>query len=145
MRLSVLGTDADELVLERARQARYKAGSLRELPPSWRQSVFEQSGAELLVRQELRGAAEFLRQDLRAQAPEGCFDLVLCRNLAFTYFDEPVQQRVLCAIEAHTSPGAALVVGSHETLPAGHDQWAAWDRCPEVFCRSSPPCRSGAS
>jgi hypothetical protein len=42
--------------------------------------------------------------------PDGPFDLVLCRNLAFTYFDEPVQHQVAaspsCAPVACSSSGS---------------------------------------
>ena len=37
--LRIVGTDVDERVLERARAARFEAGSLRELPASWREAA----------------------------------------------------------------------------------------------------------
>ena len=46
------------------------------------------------------------------------FDLILCRNLAFTYFDVPAQESVAAALASRLGPGGALVVGSHERLPA---------------------------
>ena len=51
--------------------------------------------------------------------PRGPFDLVLCRNLAFTYFEEELQRRVLGRIAHRLAIGGALVLGAHETLPTG--------------------------
>ena len=53
--------------------------------------------------------------------PEREFDLVLCRNLAFTYFD---------------AAGGALVIGLHEQLPAPAAGFEPWPGCRAVFRRS---------
>jgi chemotaxis protein methyltransferase CheR len=45
--------------------------------------------------------------------------LVLCRNLAFTYFDHGLQERVLAGIAARVPPGGFLAVGALELLPEG--------------------------
>ncbi len=125
----VVATDADEHLLERARAARYGAGSLKELPPAWRETAFTPSGADFVLRAGLRDHVALLRQDIREEAPPGRFDLVLCRNLAFTYFDEPVQRAVVRRIADALVAGGALVVGAHERLPAGVEShvspWAA--------------------
>jgi chemotaxis protein methyltransferase CheR len=47
----------------------------------------------------------------------GPFDVVLCRYVAFTYFGESLQRRILLDILAQLSPGAYLVIGAHERLP----------------------------
>jgi hypothetical protein len=62
----------------------------------------------------------FRCQDLRRELPEGAFDLVLCRNLAFTYFEPALQQETLARLLSRTRPGGALAIGLHESLPAGH-------------------------
>jgi len=51
--------------------------------------------------------------------PKGPFQLVLCRNLAFTYFDDALQRRVLDGISARVPAGGFLVTGVHESLPDG--------------------------
>jgi chemotaxis protein methyltransferase CheR len=72
-----------------------------------------------VLRPEFRGQLEFVEQDLRAALPAERFHLVLCRNLAFTYFDEALQRSTLGGIAARLLPGGALVIGSQESLPAG--------------------------
>jgi chemotaxis protein methyltransferase CheR len=59
----------------------------------------------------------FERQDICAAQPDGPFDLVFCRNLAFTYFDAGGQRTVLRAILDRLRPGGFLIIGAHERLP----------------------------
>jgi chemotaxis protein methyltransferase CheR len=59
-----------------------------------------------------------LQQDIRTHQPSGPFHLVLCRNLAFTYFDEAAQRRIVSRLAEQMCPEGFLVVGSHETVPS---------------------------
>ena len=115
--LSIIATDTDESVLERARQACYQPSSLRELPGKLVTEGFVRAGRSLCVRSRYREGVTFVRQDLRSTAPSGLFDLVLCRNLAFTYFVPPLQQEVLRRIVERLAPRGYLVIGAHEQLP----------------------------
>jgi chemotaxis protein methyltransferase CheR len=69
------------------------------------------------VRDAWKSCVEFLQQDIRTDQPSGPFDLVLCRNLAFTYFDEPAQQRIVSRLAEQIAADGFLVVGRHESLP----------------------------
>jgi chemotaxis protein methyltransferase CheR len=115
--LAAVATDADQHLLERATRACYPRSSLRELPPGWAARAFTRHDGLDCLRSSLRRGIAFLRQDVRFAQPEGLFDLVLCRNLAFTYFDLAQQRRTLADIVARLRPGAALVVGRGEALP----------------------------
>jgi chemotaxis protein methyltransferase CheR len=117
--LSIVATDIDEEVLERARVGCYPASSVRECPPTWTDAAFRWEAGRACVREPLRAGIDLRCEDLRARAPHGPFDLVLCRNLAFTYFDEPLQREVAGRITERLVPGGVLVIGGHETLPAG--------------------------
>jgi chemotaxis protein methyltransferase CheR len=114
---AILATDADAAVLERARAARYSKATLRELPQGWVERAFAAQGASLLLRPEYRGGIRWARMDLRRELPDGPFDLVMCRNLAFTYFAPALQSATLDRIAQRLAPGAVLVVGAHESLP----------------------------
>jgi chemotaxis protein methyltransferase CheR len=65
---------------------------------------------------DIRRAVELRCEDLRAAMPAGPFDLVLCRNLVFTYFDAPVRERVALDIVRRVREGGVLVIGAHEEL-----------------------------
>jgi chemotaxis protein methyltransferase CheR len=106
--LDILATDVDPAMLRRAQAARYPASALRELPD---RDAFTDGVLDDRYRH-----VRFALHDVRDQPPPGPFDLVLCRNLAFTYFDEPTQRDVLRRIASVTD---LLVIGAHECLPGG--------------------------
>ncbi|HVS66176.1 MAG TPA: CheR family methyltransferase [Thermoanaerobaculia bacterium] len=116
--LWVLATDVDLTVLARARRRCYQASSLREVPADWRERAFERRGELWCLRGELARDVALAACDVRAALPRGTFDLILCRNLVFTYLDEAEQVRVGRALLERLELGGVLVVGSHETVPA---------------------------
>lgn len=118
VRLSVLGTDSDQVMLNRAARACYPRGSFKDAPAGWLAAAFRERDGEYCLRPEFRGGIEFSCQDIRALQPAGPFDLILCRNLAFTYFAPAVQSTVLAAIGGRMRRGGYLVLGAHERLPA---------------------------
>jgi len=115
--LGILATDADAHMLERARRGCYQPGSLKELPPELREQAFVRHGGSLCVGPEFREGIEFCREDVRTALPEGRFDLILCRNLVFTYFERALQADILARIVERLQPGGWLVVGRRERLP----------------------------
>ncbi|HET9452212.1 MAG TPA: CheR family methyltransferase [Aggregicoccus sp.] len=116
--LEVLGTEASAALLERAARGEYPAGALRELPRALAQEAFEPAApGEVRLREPFRAGVRFLQQDLRREWPEGPFQLVLCRNVAFTYFAPALQRRVLGELAARLVDGGLLVLGKGETLP----------------------------
>jgi chemotaxis protein methyltransferase CheR len=133
----VLGTDVDARLIERARAACYGSGSLAALPPAWRERAFERRGRLYCLRAALRRDVDLAHQDLLAELPEREFDLVLCRNLAFTYFDEAGARRALARISGRLRPGGALVLGIHEQLPASAAGFAPWVGCRAVLRRDA--------
>jgi len=129
------GEPARELV------RRSDGGVSRRVPPAWREALFERRGGALAVREPYRSAVALRAQDLQREAPDGPFDLVLCRNVAFTYFAAPVQREVLARIAAHSHPGAALVLGRHERLPDGAPEFRPWPGMPSTFRFEAGPLR----
>jgi chemotaxis protein methyltransferase CheR len=137
--LDVLATDVGDAVLERARRAVYAPGTLRELPDPWVDGGFDRRpDGTLALRAEHRGLVTVRRHDVRAAPPEGvaAFDLVLCRNLAFTYFTPDVQRAVLARLATALRPGGALVIGLHERLPQPGAPFAPWPDARAVLRRA---------
>ena len=118
-RLTIIATDVDEHLLERARAACYSKSSLRELPRTWIERAFARRDTLFCLRDPWKACIEFCHQDLRLTQPPGEFDLILCRNVAFTYFSDPVQRAVLARISERLRADGFLVVGRHESLPPG--------------------------
>lgn len=123
----ILATDIEESVLERARRACYTASSLRELPAGWRDCAFNVDVAgRYCLRAEYRAGVTFQRQDIRREWPESRFDLILCRNLVFTYFDDETQRAIAAKLTDHLVPGGALVIGHHERVPTATPRLELW-------------------
>ncbi|NTX10961.1 chemotaxis protein CheR [Myxococcus sp. CA056] len=118
-RLELVATEADGALLTRARRGCYPRGTLRELPADWRTEAFPGSDTEPCLTPEYRDGLIFLHEDLRARMQEGPFHLVLCRNVAFTYFAPSLQREVLAGLVARLAPGGLLVIGTRESLPEG--------------------------
>lgn len=106
----ILATDSDRALLARAREACYTASSLKELPEELRRVGFDGR----CVRAEVKRRVTVAEHDVREAPPDGPFDVVLCRNLVFTYFDEELQRDIAGRLLAALRPGGLLVVGAHE-------------------------------
>ncbi len=134
--IDVLATDADEHQLERARAGLYRGSSLQEVPEPWRKTAFERRGQLYRLKDEFRGPVAFEQQDLFRSLPAGAFGLVLCRNVAFTYFSNERRVELLPRLCAALKPGGALVIGIRERLPADTDQLVPWFPQLAIFRRS---------
>jgi chemotaxis protein methyltransferase CheR len=117
--LRIVATDADETMIARAEAGCYTRSSLKELPREWVERAFRAPGALYCLDPELRRGVDFALQDIRDAMPDGPFDVIFCRNLAFTYFEEGLQRRVLDGLKGRLTAGGVLVLGMHEALPAG--------------------------
>jgi chemotaxis protein methyltransferase CheR len=127
--ISVLATDVDPALLDRARKACYPASSLRDLPPDLRARAFEDG----CLQAEHRESVELVRHDVREAAPDGPFDLALCRNLVFTYFSEALQRECAGHLVRSLRHGGVLVVGAREALPEGLDVMDPWPSVRGVY------------
>lgn len=129
LELELLATDADAAMLERARRARFSAQTLVELPDDLRIAGFPARAAddELSLDATFAQLPRFFVHDLRdteafplaSDRSSARFDLVFCRNLAFSYFSEPLQRLTVERLHAVLRPGGCLVLGKHEELPRG--------------------------
>jgi chemotaxis protein methyltransferase CheR len=133
LRLNILATDIHPPMLRRARDATYPASALKELPEAWRERGFERRGELYVVRPEHRRLVTVRRHDLRSDPPPGTFDLVLCRNLAFTYFAAECQSAVVRQLTRALAPAGALVIGLHESLPAPAPGLKPWPGVRDAF------------
>lgn len=116
--VEILGTDLDERQLERARVARYSAGSLKELPDAWIEAAFEPDDGHFRLRPRFQKNVELRNQDIRQAMPDGPFHLVLCRYLPFMYFAADLQTKIALEIRERVTPGGYVVLGKHESWPA---------------------------
>ncbi len=133
--LRIVATDADAHMLERARNGCYGRGSLKELPSGWLEKAFRRSGRLFRIRKAFREGIEFCKQEIREQMPEDLFDLILCRNLVFTYFEPSLQREILEPLSQRLVPGGVLVIGKHESLPPGTAGLSSYSRNLGIYRR----------
>lgn len=117
--LDIVATDASTTMLDRARRACYPLGALKELPSGWTAEGFERSDDGYCLRDGFRAPVRLLQQDVREEMPAGPFELILCRNLVFTYFERSLQATLLTRMLDRLMPGGFLVLGGHESFPEG--------------------------
>jgi len=115
--LKIIATDSDPHMLQRARRGCYPRSSLKDLPRRWLETCYDRFNDEYCIRPEYRPGIHWLQHDIRREMPAGPFDLIFCRHLAFTYFDEPLQRDILNRLAGRLRPGGALVTGKQEKLP----------------------------
>jgi chemotaxis protein methyltransferase CheR len=132
----VLATDIDAALLKRATTACYRASTLKEAPLAWRDQAFDRRDNQYCLRAPFREAVRFVQEDIREALPAERFDLILCRNLVFTYFSFELQMRLGRRIISRLHPGGALVIGLHERLPTGIEGVEPWPVARAVFRRS---------
>lgn len=137
LELDILATDIDSTLLRRAAEAVYPASALRDLPAGWRERAFDVADGAYRLRPEFRERVRLRHHDLRTPPQESDFDLILCRNLAFTYFDPALQRRVAATLHDHLLPGGFLVLGTHESLPGGAP-FEPVAGCRLIYRRSDP-------
>jgi len=134
----ILAVDMDEAGLERARKAVYDKRSLRELPDAWRERWFIASGRRLHLSPEIMSMVRFERLHLVNDALPGSFDLIMCRNLFFTYFTEDRRFRAALVLWEALRPGGALMIGEKEGLgPRELDIFTPWPGARCFFRRAA--------
>jgi len=132
-RLEVTATDADAGLLERAREGRFKRSSLKDLPADLAEAAFTVEVDEWVLGDAFKRDVAFFCHDIRGPAPEGPFDLVVCRNLVFTYFDAARQVAALDAVRSVLTPVGFLIIGIHETLPPNARDLQPYQSIPGVY------------
>lgn len=142
IRLSILGTDINPAMLERAQQACYPYSAIKNLPPSWRETAFAFDKLEDLKEQyclhvEFQSNVEFQCRDIRSASitEEQRFHFISCRNLAFTYFDIPLQQKMAQRFHSSLLDDGVLMIGVHEQLPPGSIGLTAWSERLGIYRR----------
>lgn len=117
VRLSILATDINEYLLQRAKEGRYKKSSLKEVPEEVRRKHFRLENGFYVLDHEIMESVDFRRHDILREEPFPGMDMVLCRNCAFTYFSKDSQIEVLKRIASSLGRVGYLVIGKDELLP----------------------------
>jgi chemotaxis protein methyltransferase CheR len=117
--LSILGIDANPLVLKKATDARYSSWALRETPAAVQQRWFRPEGREFVLDDMLRAAVKFEARNLAQPDPffwrPESYDIIFFRNVLM-YFTHEQGHAVIARMAQALKPGGYLFLGHAETL-----------------------------
>ena len=121
LQLQLVATEQRSDLISRAKRGQYPQSSLKDLPKTFQEEAFTQSESKYILKNHFKTGVRFFRQDIRQQLPDGNFDLILCRNLVFTYFQQDVQLKLLEKFIRKLRPNGFLVLGVNESLTQNED------------------------
>ncbi len=110
----IIATDIDSAALQQAREARYPAEDLAEIPQPYR-AFFPVQGEVLTVAPALREKVRFERLNLLTDPYPKNIHLLVCRNLLI-YFRPEVKPNIFHGFSQSLMPGGVLFLGASEVL-----------------------------
>lgn len=113
--ISILATDLDAGVLERAKVGLYADRSLKEVPKPVLSRYFVNEGHHYQVTDEIKRTVEFKQHNLLNDPYGSGFDLIVCRNVMI-YFTEKAKDQIYMNFSKALKPGGILFVGSTEQI-----------------------------
>lgn len=146
--VEILGTDISGAALAAAAAGRYRERAVRALDASLRRRyLHRQADGRYLAGDRLRSLVRFRRHNLardqKLPGGEAGFDLITCRNVLI-YFEAPLAERVITALDRSLRPGGVLMLGAADALTRTVSGPAARPRtAPDTLCPAGrAPSRS---
>ncbi|MFJ7933449.1 CheR family methyltransferase [Sporosarcina sp. NPDC096371] len=113
--ISILATDLDLGVIERAKVGLYPDRALKEVPAPIVKKYFVNEGQYYQVNDEIKRTVSFKQQNLLNDRYDTGFDLIVCRNVMI-YFTEEAKDQIYMNFSKSMKPGGILFVGSTEQI-----------------------------
>ncbi|QTM99655.1 chemotaxis protein CheR [Sediminibacillus dalangtanensis] len=113
--ITIIATDLDEAVLERARKGIYPERSLKEVPQAVKKQYFHQDGPLFRVDDSIKRLVQFKKHNLLSDPFEQSLDLIVCRNVLI-YFTEEAKQTVYQNFSKSLNKDGVFFVGSTEQI-----------------------------
>lgn len=120
-RVTILGTDIDKRMIERAKAGVFSAEDARGVDVKKMERAFERVPEGWRAREALQRMMSFELGDLLRLRPRpGSQDLIMCRNTVI-YFAEPIRDELHGHLADTLRPGGYLVVGATERVTKPSD------------------------
>lgn len=132
--ICILATDISPSYLDRAKTAVYPRSSLREVPEKIRSTCFEifSRGSYALI-SGMKDGIVWQIHHLLSEPPCIAFDLIFLRNNLLTYYGDEVKIPAITKVVNRLSPGAFLIIGSHEKIPVEVVDLKPWEESAIIF------------
>lgn len=114
-RTSMLASDLDTNVLQKAMEGSYLERSLRDVPADCRTKYFKETDGAYHISDHLKQFIQFKQQNLLHDSFDSSFDLIVCRNVMI-YFTEEAKHLLYHKFSSALKPGGLLFVGSTEQI-----------------------------
>ncbi|WP_274651645.1 CheR family methyltransferase [Paenibacillus humicola] len=115
-RTSILATDIDRNVLQKAAQGIYRDRAVRDVPQTYLNAYIQMREPDsFAVDDKLKRAVSFQQQNLLQDKFDSGFDLIVCRNVMI-YFTEDAKRELYRKFSQALRPGGILFVGSTEQI-----------------------------
>jgi len=113
----VFATDLNDRALERAREGKYPASIVADVPTQYVQKYFMpvDEGISLVINKDVRECVVFARQDLLTDPPFPKLDLIICRNFLI-YLEPEAQEKSISLFHYALKEGGFLFLGNAETV-----------------------------
>lgn len=116
--IQILGSDASQAALAKARAGRYRERAFRVLPAAMREKYFVKDGDAWVVRPELCRRVQWSTVNLASEAEVRALarvPVIFCRNV-FIYFSDRSLRATVRVLAESMPPGGYLCVGASESL-----------------------------
>ncbi|GAE34553.1 CheR family methyltransferase [Halalkalibacter akibai] len=114
-KVSILATDLDRGILERAKIGLYTDRSLKEVPKDILSAHFKKDPMGYKVNEDIKKTVRFQQQNLLADRFDQQYDLIICRNVMI-YFTEEAKHELYLKFSQALRSGGVLFVGSTEQI-----------------------------
>jgi two-component system, chemotaxis family, CheB/CheR fusion protein len=128
----IFATDLSESAIQIARQGKYPAESLKNLPQELVAKYFEKNLDKYEVIKTLKSRVLFARHDIAGNPPFLKQDIVSCRNVLI-YFSNNLQKDVFPLFHYSLNPNGILILGKSENTSNASGLFEAIDGQLKVF------------
>ena len=112
---TLLATDVDDEVLNKAKAGIYNEKAVANLSPNYVSKYFSKDGSNFVISEEVKKKVKFMKHNLLTDNFDGSFDLILCRNVVI-YFTEESKAQLYRRFYASLRQGGILFTGSTEQI-----------------------------
>lgn len=113
--VSILATDIDEKILERAKQGIYTERALKEVPKQLKDRYFTHKDSLYTIDEKLKKAITFKQHNLLSDPYPKGFDLIVCRNVLI-YFTDGAKTEIYQKFSESLVNEGVFFVGSTEQI-----------------------------
>ncbi|MBU5594231.1 protein-glutamate O-methyltransferase CheR [Amphibacillus sp. MSJ-3] len=114
-KVSILATDIDEKILERAKQGIYTERALKEVPKALKDRFFSYDNSLYTIDEKLKQVITFKKHNLLSDPYPKGFDLIVCRNVLI-YFTDQAKTEIYQKFSQSLVNEGVFFVGSTEQI-----------------------------